>query len=182
MYLEIHQAIYGLPQAGILANKLLQERLELFGYYEVAHTPDLWQHTWQPVSFMLVVDDFGVKYVNKKHAWHLVEAPKKCTYQLEDNWEGKLYCGILLEWNYKERYLDISMPLYADKVLQRFEHKKPNRTQHSPYLPEPRKFGKNAQYPLPEDTSEKVNEKKSCESSKLWGRSFIMRAQSISRT
>ena len=84
MYLEIRQAIYGLPQADILANKLLRERLEPFGYYEVAHTPGLWRHTWRPVSFTLVVDDFGVKYVGKKHAWHLVEALKKCTYQLED--------------------------------------------------------------------------------------------------
>jgi hypothetical protein len=46
VYLKIRQAIYGLPQAGILANKLLRERLEPFGYYEVAHTPGLWQHTW----------------------------------------------------------------------------------------------------------------------------------------
>ena len=160
MYLEIRQAIYGLPQAGILANKLLRERLEPFGYYEVAHTPGLWRHTWRPVSFTLVVDDFGVKYVDKKHAWHLVEALKKCTYQLEDDWEGKLYCGISLEWNYQERYLDISMPQYAAKVLQRFDHKKPNRPQHSPYLPEPRKFGQDAQDPLPEDTSERVDEKR----------------------
>ena len=52
------------------------------------------------------------------------------------------------------------MPHYADKVLQRFDHKKPNRPQHSPYLPEPRKFGKDAQDPLPEDTSKKVNDKR----------------------
>ena len=42
VYLEIRQAIYGLPQAGILANKLPWERLEPFGYYKVAHTPGLW--------------------------------------------------------------------------------------------------------------------------------------------
>ena len=51
------------------------------------------------------------------------------------------------------------MPQYAAKVPQRFNHKKPNRPQHSPYLPEPRKFGQDAQYPLPEDTSGKVNKK-----------------------
>ena len=100
VYVEIRKAIYGLPQAGILANKLLRERLAPHGYYEVAHTPGLWRHTLQPVSFTLVVDVFGVKYVDKKHAWHLVDALKKCTYQLEDDWEGKLYCGITLDWNY----------------------------------------------------------------------------------
>ena len=51
------------------------------------------------------------------------------------------------------------MSNYVDKVLQRFNHKKPNRPQHSPYLPEPRKHGKDAQYPLPQDMSEKVNKK-----------------------
>ena len=41
IYVEIRKAIYGLPQAGILANKLLKKRLRLEGYYEVAHTPGL---------------------------------------------------------------------------------------------------------------------------------------------
>ena len=44
VYLEIRKAIYGLPQAGILANKLLWKRLAPHGYYEVAHTPGLWRH------------------------------------------------------------------------------------------------------------------------------------------
>ena len=39
VYLEIRKAIYGLPQAGILTNKQLREKLEPAGYYEVAHTP-----------------------------------------------------------------------------------------------------------------------------------------------
>ena len=39
VYLEIRKAIYGLTQAGILANKQLREKLEPAGYYKVAHTP-----------------------------------------------------------------------------------------------------------------------------------------------
>ena len=34
VYLEIRKGIYGLPQAGILANKLLRKRLAPAGYYE----------------------------------------------------------------------------------------------------------------------------------------------------
>ena len=41
VYLEIQKAIYGLPQAGILANQLLRKGLRPHGYYEVAHTPGL---------------------------------------------------------------------------------------------------------------------------------------------
>ena len=37
--MEIRKAIYGLPQDGSLANKLLKERLARAGYFEVTHTP-----------------------------------------------------------------------------------------------------------------------------------------------
>ena len=36
------------------------------------HTPGLYRHVSRPISFTLVVDDLGVKYVGKKHANHLV--------------------------------------------------------------------------------------------------------------
>ncbi|KAL7477007.1 hypothetical protein ACHAW6_002827 [Cyclotella cf. meneghiniana] len=68
VYMEIRRAMYGLPQAGILANRLLKQRLAKHGYYEVAHTPGLWKHISRPISFTLVVDDFGIKYVGKEHA------------------------------------------------------------------------------------------------------------------
>ena len=44
VYLIILRAIYGLPQAGRLANDQLKEYLEPHGYYEVEHTPGLWSH------------------------------------------------------------------------------------------------------------------------------------------
>jgi hypothetical protein len=43
VYLEMNRAVWGLPQAGILANKLLQKRLLPHGYYECKHTPGLWR-------------------------------------------------------------------------------------------------------------------------------------------
>ena len=63
--MEIRKAIYGLPQAGVLANKLLKKRLASAEYYEMPHTPGLWKHVSHPIAFTLVVDDFGVKYVGK---------------------------------------------------------------------------------------------------------------------
>jgi hypothetical protein len=38
------------------------------------------------------VDDFGVKYVGKEHADHLV-ASLKTKYKLVEDWAGDLYCG-----------------------------------------------------------------------------------------
>ncbi len=96
IYMEIWQGIYGLLQVGILANKLLKERLLPYGYVEVANTPGLFKHKTQTIQFTLVVDDFGVKYVGKQHAKHLVENLKQYYTMAEDE-EGSLYCGIALK-------------------------------------------------------------------------------------
>jgi hypothetical protein len=90
--------MYGLPQAGILANKLLAKRLATKGYFQMRHTPGLWTHSHRPVQFSLVVDDFGVKYVGKQHADHLMNALQE-NYEVSEDWEGKLYCGITLNWD-----------------------------------------------------------------------------------
>jgi hypothetical protein len=75
VYIEIQKGMYGLPQAGILANELLQRNL-------AKHTHGLWTHDTRPISFSLVVDDFGVKYVGREHAEHLMACIKKnITYQ-----------------------------------------------------------------------------------------------------
>jgi hypothetical protein len=39
VYIEIRKGMYGLKQAGLLANQLLQTRLAPFGYYPARHTP-----------------------------------------------------------------------------------------------------------------------------------------------
>jgi hypothetical protein len=74
VYVEIRKGMYGLPQAGLLANQLLQKRLATHGYAPVTHTHGLWRHKTRPITFSLVVDDFGVKYVGKHNANHLLTA------------------------------------------------------------------------------------------------------------
>jgi hypothetical protein len=44
VYIEIRKCMYGLKQAGLLANQLLLTRLAPFGYYPARHTPGLWLH------------------------------------------------------------------------------------------------------------------------------------------
>jgi hypothetical protein len=48
--------MYGLKQAGILANQLLQQRLAPYRYYPDHHKPGLWLHKTRPITFTLVVD------------------------------------------------------------------------------------------------------------------------------
>ena len=63
IYMKIIQGMYGLPQAGILSNSQIAHCLHNHRYYQVNRTPGLWQHVWIPISFKLVVDIFGIRYV-----------------------------------------------------------------------------------------------------------------------
>jgi hypothetical protein len=77
VYIEVQKGIYGLPQAGILTNQLLARRLAIHEYHQTKLTPGLWRHVTCPIQFTLVVDDFGVQYVGKEHAQHLIDALEK---------------------------------------------------------------------------------------------------------
>ena len=109
VYIEIRKGMYGLLQAGLLSNQLLESRLDLDGYYQATHIPGLWKHRMKPVQFTLVVDDFGVEYVGIKHSHHLIETLQKY-YEITINWKGDLYCGISLLWDYNNRTVDLDMP------------------------------------------------------------------------
>ena len=158
IYCEIRKGMYGLPQAGIIAQELLKERLSKHGYHQSKKTPGLWTHDTRPISFSLVVDDFGVKYTNKADADHLLQTLEKHYTAVATDWTGGLYCGITLKWDYTDRTLDISMPGYVEALLVKYKHECTKKT-HTPYKPAPRKFGKEAQDPLPEDTSPALDDK-----------------------
>jgi hypothetical protein len=109
IYLKMRRAVWGLPQAGILADKLLRKRLLPHRYYECANTPGLWKHKMQPIFFTLVVNNFGVKYVGCEHVEHLIACIKD-KYELAKDWRGDLSCGIKLNWDSNATTFDISMP------------------------------------------------------------------------
>jgi hypothetical protein len=159
-----------------LANKKLRQKLAPFGYHKCVDTPGLWKHESRPLTFTLVVDDFGVKYENKEDADHLI-ASIKSTYKLTKDWTGNLYCGISLDWDYINQTVDISMPGYIKKKLQEYNHILPGRMQACPYSPEPKKFGANAQTPLEVDSSPVLNEKGIKQVQKLLEASSTMQGQ-----
>ena len=156
IYVEIRKGMYGLPQAGILANKLLKKRLAKHGYYECDRTPGLWGHEWRPVTFVLVVDDFGVKYSGKEHAQHLYAALKE-NYEVTTDWEGERFVGIKLNWDYNKRTVTMSMPGYIEAALKRFQHKKPNKPEHCPHLAQDRQIRVKVQLTAPEDNSPQLS-------------------------
>jgi hypothetical protein len=125
VYIEIRKVMYGLKQAGLLADQLLQTCLAPFGYYPALHTPGLWLHKTRPISFTLIVDDFAVKYVGKQHAEHLRNALLR-TYELTTDWTATVYSGMTFKWDYKNRTCDISMPGYVSNVLTSFNMTPPS--------------------------------------------------------
>ena len=55
-----------------------------------------------------MVDDFSDKYVGKEHAEHLAKT-LELLYTITTDWEGGLYCGLTLTWDYVNRTEDMSM-------------------------------------------------------------------------
>jgi hypothetical protein len=79
------------------------------GYFKCKQTSCLWKHETHPISFTLVMDNFGMKYLHEEDIAHLIRCIKE-KYELTKDWDGNLYCGICLNWGYVTRMLDISMP------------------------------------------------------------------------
>ena len=114
--------------------KKLAADLKPFGYYKCPYTHGLLKQESRLISFTLVVDDFGVKYINKEDAEHL-ESAIKANYPYKVDWSGLKYIGINLDWNYNKRKLHSSMPGYVKKALKQFDyHQLTMQKQNSPSL------------------------------------------------
>ena len=92
----------------------------------------MWKHESRQTQFCLCVDDFGIKYLTQEDADHLVHAIK-ATYECKLDWSGTSYLGLSLTWQYTKRYVDVSMPGYCARVLERLQHKRSARPQYSPH-------------------------------------------------
>jgi hypothetical protein len=93
---EIRRGMYGLPQAGRLANDQLVTFLAPHGYKPCATTPGLWQHTTRNIIFSLIINNFGIRYTTRADANHLI-ATLKSTYEVSLDWTGSRYCGLSLK-------------------------------------------------------------------------------------
>ena len=152
IFMEIRKGMPGLKQAGRIANDRLVKHLAPYGYVPVRHTPSLWRHTHRPITFTLVVDDFGIKYEGREHFDHLIAALRDL-YTVTVDEHGKKYLGLTMDWHHDQGYVDISMPGYVERALHRFQHPHPKRKQHSPHAWQPPKFGQKVQFCDDDDDS-----------------------------
>lgn len=150
--------MYGLKQAARLALDMIREHLKKYGYEPSQYAPNIWSHQTRKTKFCLCVDDFAVKYFNKADADHLINALKE-VYDITVDWKGQDYCGLKIEWDYKNAHVDISMPTYTIKALQRLQHPFPKHPQHAPHkwiLPN---YNSRVQYAQDDDKSQKLDKK-----------------------
>ncbi len=68
IYIRAKCGMYSLPQAGLLANKLLEKRLNKHKYWQSKLVPGLWKQDTRPIQFTLVVDNF----------WHQIHWQRTC--------------------------------------------------------------------------------------------------------
>jgi hypothetical protein len=168
IYFEICRGCYGLPQACILANNLLQSCLLAEGYYEAESTPGLWCHKWHPIQFCLIVDDFGVEYVGIEHFNHLLDVLKKF-HGVQFNMAGDKFAGINIKWDYATSPCCISMPGYIKTLLIKFKHPHPIKPHLSPYKCLPISYGAKAQLTSEADASELLDENCKCRIQEIVG-------------
>jgi len=115
VYVQVTQAMYGLPQAGSLGQDQLEKGLNQEGYYQSQTVPRLWKHKTKPIQFVLVVDDFGIKYINKDGLDHLIRMLEKY-YDVAVDLDGKEFVKIELDWDYENKRVHLSMAPYLQKA------------------------------------------------------------------
>jgi hypothetical protein len=143
---EIIKCMCGLPHAGNLAYEQLITHLTKYIHDLCPHTLGLWKHDSRNVTFCLVVDDFGAKYVDEDDAKHFLYALHEL-YEFTTDWMEPLYTGLTLDCDYLEGTIDVSMPCFIGKALQRFKNHLSNRPQRPQPLPHARTHPKYGHHP-----------------------------------
>jgi hypothetical protein len=145
VYVKVTRAMYGLPQAGSLGQDQLEKCLNQEGYYQSQTVSGLWKHKTKSIQFVLVVDDFGIKYINQDDLDHLIRTLKKY-YEVAVDLEGKEFVKIELDWDYENKRVHLSMAPYLQKALQQFDNIVPTHRHDSPYPHIEPKYGAKQQY------------------------------------
>ena len=108
VHVEIKLGMYGLSQSGLIAHQLLEKLPNKKVYKQSDITPGFWTYDWRPICFLLCVNDFGVKYVGKQHAEHLMTVLRDHC-KISSDWKGKRYLGMDLDWDYENCKVHLSM-------------------------------------------------------------------------
>ena len=147
---EVTKSMYGLPHAGKIAQDVLVERLASHGYLQTG-TTCLFRHVTNGVAFVLVVDDFGVKFQNEAGAEDLIRC-LQLYYTLTIKKDATKYLGLTIAVDKIAREVRLSAPGVIAKALKQFAPAS-TTVARSPAVYQPPRFGAAAQTPAALDTS-----------------------------
>ena len=105
----------------------------------------LWKHKTKNIQFVLVVDDFGIKYTKKEDLDHLISLLKS-HHDVSVDLKGKEFVKIELHWVYEKEEVHLFMEPYLRKALIRFNNLVPKKCQDSPCLHIKPEYGAKVQY------------------------------------
>ena len=128
-----------------MAHDDLVDHLKKYSYEQTAQTKGLFKHHTRDITFMLVVDNFGIKYTNQADVDHLINSvQEKNLFKID--WEAKQYIGIHLNWDNENCKLRRSMGGFVEQALKEFKHSTPKQQYKGPSRIERPKYGELVQY------------------------------------
>jgi hypothetical protein len=67
-------------------------------------------------------------------------------YNISSDWNGTAYCGLTLDWDNKNRTVELSMPGYIKAALHKYQYPAPARPEHAPHTWNPPLYGAKTQF------------------------------------
>jgi hypothetical protein len=83
--------------------------------------------------------------VGQEHAEH-VKASIEKHYQIYCDWTGNAYCGIQLDWDYKNKFVDLFMLGYVKEALHKLQRPTPTLPENDPHTWSPPVYDVKTQY------------------------------------
>jgi len=118
LLIRLDKTIYGMKQAGYIAQRNLIEILTKKGYKEENYN-SIFTNKTKSVAFVTHVDDFAVGYKDKGQVEELIKVLKEAGYTMTEDWEGKKFCGFEIDYN-KGKWIDISVKKTIERTVTRF--------------------------------------------------------------
>lgn len=115
---EVNKALYGMPQAGRLAQQDLVRILKTGGYTMSPTTPCLFTHPARKIKFLVWVDDFFITYPrgDRSDVEHLMSVLSQL-YEYKIDWTGSSYLGLTLHHDRARKTFTVSLPGYITRML-----------------------------------------------------------------
>ncbi len=111
------KTIHGIKESEKLSNERLVSLLSRWGFVKTS-TPCLFRHPTRSIAFVLVADDFGIKYHSRDDFDCLVQC-LSTLYHVKAHPLATSFLGLHVEHDRCLRTLALSYPGYVDSLLAR---------------------------------------------------------------